>query len=406
MNRQQLNSTSKVCDMDLGAKVKDKLAAKVVSGLAKYLYDGERIELLVKVNKLSPALDALVVTNARLLAMQSSDLARKAPKVSYLIDDIAELRAPERRIANIGVTLILASGDEVSVGVLLSNDDASLLKDTFSAAQSQGVPPAIRQAALDHDNAARLDAEALASETPEQAKTRKHRERTESQAEQAQLLAQHEAEEAERKARGIAGLTVIGCKPNDKTFQAIESHSAPGETPWLILASIGAGALVAFEDRLMIVKTGAWTSLMAGSLGGGRITTIPFEQITGIEYNGNIVNGVLEVLTPSYQGSANKDFWRGTFKSRNADSNDPFTLSNTLPLAKSDYEKAAPYLTELRTKCAAARKPNIQVTLPEAPAAQNGIGAELAKLAELKAQGVLDDEEFTAAKRAAISRQY
>ena len=91
-----------------------------------------------------------------------------------------------------------------------------------------------------------------------------------------------------------------------------------------------------------MIKVGLATSFMAGALGGGRITTFPFTEITGIEYNAQILSGVLEVLTPSYQGTANKDYWRGTNKSRNADANDPWTLSNTLPLARSTYNAALP----------------------------------------------------------------
>jgi hypothetical protein len=47
---------------------------------------------------------------------------------------------------------------------------------------------------------------------------------------------------------------------------------------------------------------------MTGSLGGGRITTFHYTEITGIEYNAGMMMGVLEILTPSYQGSGNKDY--------------------------------------------------------------------------------------------------
>jgi len=150
------------------------------------------------------------------------------------------------------------------------------------------------------------------------------------------------------------------------------------------------------------VKVGGMTSIMAGALGGGRITTFPYADITGIEYNAGILLGVLEILTPSYQGTANKDFWRGSRSSRNADANDPYTLSNTLPLDKDLYRQAAPYLTTLREKLAESKRPILTIT---ETTGGPGIAEEISRLAALHAQGVLDDAEFAAAKRAAIGQQ-
>ena len=152
----------------------------------------------------------------------------------------------------------------------------------------------------------------------------------------------------------------------------------------------------------MIIKVGALTSMMAGTFGGGRITTFPYADITGIEYNAGMVSGVLEILTPSYQGTANKDYWRGTGKSRNADSNDPWTLSNTLPMVKSIYQRALPRLNELRAKIAEAKRPLV-IQAPAAPA-QSAMVEELTKLGGLHQQGLLTDAEFVVAKQAVLAR--
>ena len=135
----------------------------------------------------------------------------------------------------------------------------------------------------------------------------------------------------------------------------------------------------------MIVKVGAMTGIMAGSIGGGRITSFHYSEITGIEYNSGMLSGVLEVLTPSYQGTANKDYWRGTNKSRNADSNDPWTLSNTLPLDKLLYQQALPWLNEMRAWIAEAKRPTVVVSAP-APSTSTGGGLaeELGKLVSFR----------------------
>ncbi|WP_165807277.1 SHOCT domain-containing protein [Nocardioides currus] len=185
---------------------------------------------------------------------------------------------------------------------------------------------------------------------------------------------------------------------------------------WILVSSGGAGLLAAWDDRLAIVKTGAMTSFMAGSLGGERSAVFHYTDITGIEYNSGLMNGVLEILTPSYSGSANKDFWRGSTKSRNANANDPWTLSNTLPLAKAEYRSAGDQITELRRRISIAKNPGPSTpvsTANIAPAAATsapipppaglgegaGLADQLAKLADLHQAGVLSDEEFAAAKQ-------
>lgn len=153
------------------------------------------------------------------------------------------------------------------------------------------------------------------------------------------------------------------------------------------------GALLVFEDRCMIVKGGFIGGFMAGSLGGERASTFYFNQITGIEYNSGFVNGVLEILTPSYQGTANKDFWRGTTKSRNADSNDPWTLSNCLPLTKDGYNSARDLVDELKRMIANFGRPS-----QNSQSGSFDLATEIAKLSDLYDKGILSEAEFSQAK--------
>jgi hypothetical protein len=183
--------------------------------------------------------------------------------------------------------------------------------------------------------------------------------------------------------------------------RAVERILNPEEAPWLIIGGgAGEGCLVAFEDRLAIIKTGAITGLVAGSMGGERTTTIYFTDITGIEFNSGMLNGVLEVLTASYQGTSNKDFWRGTTDSRNADSNDPFVLSNTLPLLKSDYKKGAKAIQELRNRISKAKSRETTVIANVSmPAVPTSSADELKKFADLLTVGAISQEEYDTAKR-------
>ena len=206
-----------------------------------------------------------------------------------------------------------------------------------------------------------------------------------------------------------AAVKVFGSPMKDRWWESIDRHTHPDEFPWFIINNGAAGRLAAFEDRLLISKTGGLTSLMAGSLGGGRETIFPYSDITSIEYNSGIINGVLEVLTPSYQGTGNHDYWRSTNKSRNKAHDDPWTLSNCLPLPKSIYRQAQSTINELQRKIIQVKQTHIvanstppyQSTTEPQPV---GITHELEKLADMHQRGLLDDDEFKAAKRALIAR--
>lgn len=195
----------------------------------------------------------------------------------------------------------------------------------------------------------------------------------------------------------LLGVTVRGGAVTKKARAAIARLCHASEQPWLILCPGGAeGVMAVFSDRLAIIKTGALTSFMAGSLGGERSTTFYFRDINAIEYNSGMLTGVLEVLTASYQGSSNKDYWRGTTKSRNANSDDPWTLSNTLPMAKALYNQWAPDIQKIRAMISESKNPASQV--PPAAVASKSLAEQIQDLAALRDAGVLTEEEFAKAK--------
>lgn len=196
---------------------------------------------------------------------------------------------------------------------------------------------------------------------------------------------------------------VYGHKVEGKGKKVILEHCKEGELPLFVIGGGSTqGALAAFEDRCMIVKTGGMTGIMAGAAFGGRLATFHYSQVTGIEYNSGMFNGVLEILTPSYQGTANKDFWRGTNKGRNADSNDPFTLSNCLPLDKATYKNVLPQIDQLRELVSRVHAPK-GIVLP-AETASSSLADQLRELASLRDEGLLTEEEFAEQKRKLLNR--
>lgn len=343
----------------IGAKLKEKHTTAWLDSLAGHLYPGEEINVLAKTTMIRPMVDALGVTNARVIAFQGSELGSKGIKRELATDQIVEVRIHKRNLV-----IIDRDGEGISFGALLEAD-TDMVADAIRQLIASGTPANVRTAI-----AARV-------------------------------------EERTRLSDAWARVEVIGKMPSARVWKTLKDNSTAGDVPLFVIGSGTSGVFAAFRDRCMIVKVGGMTSMMAGSLGGGRITTFHYTEVTGIEYNSGFINGVLEVLTPSYQGSANKDYWRGVTKSRNADSNDPWTLSNTLPLDKPTYQMALPRLNKMRQHIAEAKRP--QVVVSQAPAApvsngQNGLADELAKLASLRDRGVLDEDEFQTAKRAALAR--
>lgn len=63
-------------------------------------------------------------------------------------------------------------------------------------------------------------------------------------------------------------------------------------------------SLVALDERILVVKTG----FMAGTTFGGRVTSFHYKDITGIKVNTGLITGVIEISTPSYQATEEKDW--------------------------------------------------------------------------------------------------
>lgn len=189
-----------------------------------------------------------------------------------------------------------------------------------------------------------------------------------------------------------------------RQLREIRRQCRGNELPSFIIADGMHGALAAFTDRCTIVKKGGLTSYMSGSLGQGRVTIFPYRKITGIEWNGGMLQGVLEILTPSYQGTANKDYWKGSTRSFNADSNNPMALSNTLPLRTVVYKRARGRIDQLQTMILEAQGSPAENLQRPAPTAS--LADELSKLAALRDQGILAEDEFLRAKRRLLERDH
>lgn len=345
----------------MGAKLKDKHVDTWLGGLANHLLPGEEVVVLAKTSLMRPMCDGIAITNARIASFYGQDVASRGAPRQVMADEIDRLEV-RKKFGGKSLIITTKVGDELNFGSL-ADADIDLVQRAGQRLAATGIPADIHAARSAYD------------------------------------LQQAQSAEAWKQ------VEILGEKPSEKAWKTIKDHVTPGEVPWFVIGVGSGGVFAAFDDRCMIIKVGVMTSLMAGSLGGGRITIFHYSEITGIEYNAGFLNGVLEVLTPSYQGTANKDFWRGSNKSRNADSNDPWTLSNCLPMAKPIYQSALPRLNEMRARIAESKRSTVVVepTAAQSPETR-GLAEELERLAGLRDRGVLDELEFAAAKKAALAK--
>ncbi|MET4610656.1 hypothetical protein ABIC28_001634 [Rhodococcus sp. PvR044] len=373
----------------LSPRLKDKTAEKWMAGLIKHLFPGETVWALARTNQIKPTLEGLAITNARVLAFVASDLTTKGPKVGVDADNLGRYEFVKKFT---GAQLVVTTNTQQSLSLgVVDKTEIDFVRHYIDHLTASGFPADVREAVQAHEADVAAQKAAAAD------------------ADAAQKAAAAAAEQARRGRRGE--VDTVGGNLKEKGWQTIADHSAPEELPWFILNGESAGFLAAFEDRLIIAKVGGMAGFMSGSLGGGRVTTFPYTDITNIEFNSGMLTGVLEVLTPSYQGTGNHDYWRSSNKARNKASDDPWTLSNCLPLAKAVHKTALPRINEMQRKIADAKRPQIVVqhapqVAPAAAAAapSGGLAEELQQLADLHGQGMLDTEEFAAAKRAAIAK--
>lgn len=332
-------------------KFSEKKFNKKVGNVTSHLYDGEELVFFGPCVKAFSMVNYVAVTTMRILLLNEGQV-----KDSVLVGEIKSVSGDSRAKK---ITIIQESGDSFSLSVPSAEDCEAVKSALFNGVQSH---------CRSGDSFARVAAD----------------ERRRAEAEQ-----------------GIWESAVVKGKLSKAASKAIYRQCSHGEAPWFILSpGAGMGVLAAFENRLVIIKTGLVPGFMAGSLGGERASIFYFSQITGVEYNSGMMTGVLEVLTASYDGSANKDYWRGVLSSRNADSNSPWTLSNCLPLPKMEYSAALPHLDELRERISKASTPTVVVEVPEGRAtpAASTLADEIKQLGELVEAGVLSPEEFAQAK--------
>lgn len=329
--------------MQNGHKVDQKLSYALDKVLRPKFLSGETPIFIGKSSNLSPSFDVVAITNYRILGVSSLASDGVSIKREILRNNVLGHEFGTSFTTNGKLLITSSDGEIVSFGIIPKQD-----RDTITQT-------------LQTSEVAELSDE---------------------------IQSQHAMQSSEAGLSLDASIELIGGMPNAKSIRVVNENCLNGELPVFIIAEGAAGILAAWSDRLMIIKTGGMTSFMAGATGGGRVSTFYYKDITAIEYNSGFVNGVLEILTASYTGSQTSDFW-GQGK------NDPWTLSNCLPLTKANHALASARLQELRKWISDAKNQTIVI---QGSSQSSSLADEIKKLIDLHTAGLLTDEELLVAK--------
>lgn len=345
----------------IGKNVKDKQVAKIEDELNPLLPEDEKIVAVFWANRMKPLTDTIVLTNQRLLCAHTSYMGKPGGFFNEIIADDIKSPVLEKTFAAAKFHIIRNNGTKEFLASIVASDYENISK---VIEKMSGSPQLL--------NYSEEKKEKALAETRQKYGIEKTTPITINEEEWNALITD---------------------KVNKASLREVQQSCRADEMPKYILGDGSTGVLAVFEDRCMVIKKGLGASFMSSSLGGGRVATFAYRDITGIEYNSGILTGVLEILTPSYTGKTTNSPWTfGNDKSA-------YELSNTLPWSKIFYNQVRPQIEWMQQRIQEVKSAGSQPAV-----AQVSSSDELSKLAALHKQGVLTDKEFAEAKQKLLSK--
>jgi hypothetical protein len=206
-----------------------------------------------------------------------------------------------------------------------------------------------------------------------------------------------------RDARGLTAKVAVDELPK-AVRKVVRQHVAPSEVIDFAFWGSSKQTLVAFRDRILILKPGH----MANATFGCRATTFYYGDITGLQVTTGWVTGIVQLSTPSYPARA-ADYWQSAGKAVDGGAQSPFVIPTCIPCNKECIDRWQPYLEELRKRISASKTgptaaaaPPVAAITPAAPTTDPL--DQLRRLAELHDAGVVTDQEFDTKKTEILAR--
>jgi hypothetical protein len=175
----------------------------------------------------------------------------------------------------------------------------------------------------------------------------------------------------------VGGVEILG----GRLARELARSTGDDESVRLCLRGDLGHALACLDDRLVVLKAG----FHAGTTFGSMSATMYYRDVTGIQVRTHLLSGWIEISSPSFQGS---DAKRTRMVGPSSRERDVYKLPNCVPIQRRHAAAYVEPLGELRRL----------ISLAKLEARDAGVVDELERLAALRREGLLDGDEFAAAK--------
>lgn len=186
----------------------------------------------------------------------------------------------------------------------------------------------------------------------------------------------------------------LGIEPADfeklkkKVKAAVTENLAPDEAIRVIVHGANGQAIVGSDTRAFVCKPG----FLAGATLGAEVTSWSYRNLLGVQVHKGMVSGAVVLQGPGQTGTKTS-YWGGK-------GDDPYKAPNAIPVA-GDWQTIQARVATLRQLIDAAHGSAVA----PAPAPPASVADELRKLADLRTEGVLSEDEFAALKSKLLAEQ-
>ena len=316
--------------MRLGAKISTRKAEKLLAQVAPMLLPGEQVTFVCACSSPRPSCRFLLVTSHRVIGWSAG------PTIEFRYVDPVTVGVDRDEVVITDATTAHRFSSVVA-------GDQALLAEAVTAAQH----------ALGSNAGLSVQAAFYAATpTPEQ----------------------RAAAQAERAGAGLWPDTlVVGGGLSRTASRAVLRLCRRGEDPWLILIGGNqAGLMIAWEDRIALVRSESWAPLAEGPLDPTALAeTYRLWELAKIQYDPGLLVGTLIFRTTT--GDARRH--------------------PSMSLTAIEHRMVLPYLIELGRRITRAKKP-----VDTSPPPHVDIAAELRSLESLRDAGLISAKEYARAK--------
>lgn len=171
-----------------------------------------------------------------------------------------------------------------------------------------------------------------------------------------------------------------------KAVEAVEQTLAPDEQVRLVIHGLSDQAIVATDRRALVFKKG----FMAGATFGSELTSWSYQSLVGVQVHTGMLSGAVVLQGPGQSG-ARTSTWK-------QDVDDPYQAPNAIPLGR-PFDGAKKRVGRLSRLIDEAHRGGT----PAEGGTTASVADELRKLADLRNDGVLTDDEFASLKAALLA---